>query len=238
MRVNPAIRETQKEFFLLLEGIIQNNGVFFADNGQNSTSQTLVNLSLLNGYPDLYRVPILVPKANKSNGESSSPEPGDRVLVGFVGGDFNRPVIMGFLNMPGNTLQTPAADAPQYHHHWQGTDTRIGKDGSRTVHVAKDEILAIIGDGTVSIGGNLQITVTGNASISIDGSATIDTSTAHFTHDVTVGGKITAAGNIASTGGDVSDKVRSMAADRIIFDAHTHTSTVPGEPTSPPTTPE
>lgn len=166
LRVNPAILETQKEFFSLLEGIIQPGGIFFPGDGQNSANQTLANISLLNGNPDLYRVPILVPKAGKQNGENSDPEPGDRVLVGFIGGSFSRPVVMGFLNKPGNTLQTPAADAPQYHHHWQGTDTKIAKDGTRTVHVAKNDVLEITGDGTVVVGGRLTITA---AEILLDG---------------------------------------------------------------------
>lgn len=226
LRVNPAIDEVQNGFFMLLEGIIQASGVSFPGDGQNSSNQTLASITLLNGHPDIHRVPILASKGNKRNGESSDPEPGDRVLVGFITGNFCRPVVMGFLNMPGNNLQGAATDAPQYHHHWQGTDTKIGKDGTRTVHVAKDEVVEIIGDGTVTLGVALTINVTGDVKIkSTGGMITLDAVMTRCTGDF-------------SAAGTVEDAVRTMSADRALYDAHVHLSAAPGNPTSPPGTPE
>lgn len=50
--------------------------------------------------------------------------------------------------------------------------------------------------------------------------------------NITAGGMITAAGNIQSTGGEVSDQKASMSAGRTIYNGHTHSA--PGGATGPP----
>jgi phage baseplate assembly protein gpV len=161
------------------------------------------------------------------------------VLVEFVDGNMADPIITACFNSPNNPIQATAAEAPQIKRQMNGTSETIAKDGTRIIHVAKDEAVEIIGDGTVTIGGTLTVNVTDAVTIkSTSGTITLDAATVHCTEDFTVAGKITATGNIESTAGDVSDKVRSMADDRIIFDTHPHTCSAPGELSSPPTTPE
>ena len=79
----------------------------------------------------------------------TDPEPGDVVAVTFFNGNINDPVVVGFVPPPNNKLQSTAAEAPQYHHTHQGTDIKIKKDGTRQIYVAKDDILEVVGEGTV-----------------------------------------------------------------------------------------
>lgn len=65
--------------------------------------------------------------------------------------------------------------------------------------------------------GNLTVTsAAGKASFVFPGGMDFTTPTATFSE------KVTAASDISSTGGDVSDKVRSMAADRTVYNGHNH----------------
>lgn len=201
LRSNPAARDVLVCHDLLL-GIIQKHGVFHQDNGQNPSKSTLVNISLQHGWPDIYRVPILSPKINRSNGTSMDPEPGDQVVVAFLNGNFSLPVVIGFLPPPGNGLQQESADSPLHHTHWQGSDYKLEKDGTRRSAVAKDDILnvagdrteaitgtrqvtvgeddtlEVTGDGTIIVHGGLTVHVIGAADITVDGNATVTTPTA------------------------------------------------------------
>jgi phage baseplate assembly protein gpV len=129
---------------------------------------TLVNISLQDGWPDIYRVPLLCTKINRINGESIDPEPGDQVAVAFINGNFYNPVVIGFLPQVRNTLQPETADAPLHHTHWQGSDYRYEKDGTRRAYVAKDDVLEVEGNGTVLIHGTMDVHVVGNATIRSD----------------------------------------------------------------------
>jgi phage baseplate assembly protein gpV len=249
MRTNPAVQEV-RECFYTLRGVIQPNGVLFKDAPLNKTGQTLVNISLLGGYPDIYRVPLACSKANPNNGEEWTPEPGDMVLVQFINGSFHAPVITGFLYQPGNNHHANAAEAPRYHRRRNGTDEKIEKNGTRSVYVAADDILEVVGDGDIYVHGKITIHVVGTADITVDGDTTIttpnaivhaatkvqlDTPLTECTGNLNVnggitclgtygstGGKIQTPGDIESTGGEVKDQVRAMSADRSIYNSHTH----------------
>jgi hypothetical protein len=66
--------------------------------------------------------------------------------------------------------------------------------------------------------GNLEVTsASGKASFSFPGGMSFTTPTAAFSENVTAGTDITAGGN-------VTDSVRSMAADREIYNSHTHSN--------------
>jgi hypothetical protein len=92
MSEHPAQRSLNAYTFPL-RGIIA--GVRFKDDGQNRTGQTLVDISLLDGYPALYNVPLLYHYINKDNGEEWTPEVGAIVLVQFIAGNFRLPVVTG-----------------------------------------------------------------------------------------------------------------------------------------------
>lgn len=209
LQTHPATRVVQSCHDLLL-GMIQKNGVFHTDNGQNPSGSTLVNISLMHGWPDIYRVPILSPKINRSNGMSMDPEPGDQVVVAFLNGSFCHPVVVGFLPPPSNNLQPASADAPLHHTRWQGSDIKLEKDGTRRVYLAANDVLEVVGNGTVTIHGNLTVQIDGTANVTVNGNATLKA--AQVTFDTA---------NANSTG-NISDSLRSMAADRVIYNGHTH----------------
>lgn len=171
LQVHPAVVRAQG-FYGLFLGVIQQSGIFHSDSGQNPAGCTLVNLTLLHGHPDLYRVPVLTPKANRQNGESIDPEPGDQVVVAFLNGNLCQPVVIGFLPPPGNTLQPVSSDAPLHHTHWQGTDIKLEKDGIRRVHVAKDDLLNVVENQTETIHGARSITVDLTDTLEVTGDQT------------------------------------------------------------------
>jgi len=195
LRTHPASADVLTCHDLLL-GIIQKHGVFHSDNGQNQSASTLVNISLQHGWPDIYKVPILSAKINRSNGESIDPEPGDQVVVAFLNGRFTHPVVVGFLPPPGNSLQLQGVDAPLHHTRWQGSDYKLEKDGTRRSSVANDDILNVAGDQTEAIEGTRQVTVgeddtlevTGNGTLIVHGGLTIHVIGAA---DITVDGNAT-----------------------------------------------
>jgi phage baseplate assembly protein gpV len=255
-----AAEESEWRMNSPVRGVIR--GVRFAD--QTAIRRTVVDCYVIDRTGRrtergiLYNVPLLYPKINADNGEEWSPEAGDYVLIGFINGNLRDPVVLGCLGPPDNTIQAKAAEAPRCHRRRNGTDEKIEKDGTRRVFVAKDDILDVVGDGTVTIGGNVSVTVEGNVTVNVVGQATVtvigpttvttptatvnaatlvelNTPLTHMTGNLAVdggitcagsygssGGKIQTPGDIESTGGDVKDRVRSMAADRDISNDHDH----------------
>lgn len=72
----------------------------------------------------------------------------------------------------------------------------------------------------------------------------VDAPAAEFTGDVTIAGVLDVTGNITTdanvtAAGNVGDQngAKTMAGMRTVFNAHTHTSAAPGNPTSPPLAP-
>ncbi len=230
---NPALQPV-RECFYTLRGVIQEHGILYKDAPLNKTGQTLVNISLLGGYPDIFRVPLACSKCNPDNGEEWTPEPGDMVLVQFINGNFNEPIVTGFLYPPTNSLQAVSTEAPRYHRKRNGTWERIEKNGVRRVYVAADDILEVVGTCTIIVHGDTTLT-SPNVTVHATGKVQLDTPLTELTGDLTVaggitstgtygasGGKIQTPGDIQSTAGEVKDKVRAMSADRGIFNSHTH----------------
>jgi hypothetical protein len=146
-------------------GKILPHGVSYKD--ENGAKQTLVDLYMYELLPPLYGVPIATPKINMTDGEYQDPEPGDLVVVAFFGNIAN-PIVIGFLPPGDNGIQSLSSEAPLHHTHWQGSDYRYEKDGTRRVYVAHDDILEVEGNGTVLINGTLDVHVVGNATIRSD----------------------------------------------------------------------
>ena len=166
MKESPA-QQDLRDYTFPLRGIIVS--VAFKDTPGNSTNQTLVNVSLLDGYPLITNVPLAYPYISKENGDEETPEIGAMALVQFVGGSFRRPVVTGFLSPPTSETLALTADAPRSKRTRNGTSETIGKDGSRTLFIAKDDNVTITGDGTITVAGDLTINVTqGDLQINVE----------------------------------------------------------------------
>jgi hypothetical protein len=178
LREPPAMREV-RTIDRILKGVIQPEGVFYRDDPQNKTGQTLVNITLFGGYPNISNVPLMTQKVNKENGVEWTPDPGDVVLVQFINGNFWEPVVIGFLPLPGNEIQATRAQAPpgkrRYHLRCNKTDVVIDKDGNRSVHVAASELLEVVTDLTVTVlNGLTRLISKGKTLIKSEGTVEID----------------------------------------------------------------
>ena len=179
LRVQPSVRE-MRTIDRTLKGVIQPEGVFYRDDPQNKTGQTLVNITLFGGYPNISNVPLMTQKVNKENGVEWTPDPGDVVLVQFINGNFWEPVVVGYLPLPQNEIQATREQAPpgkrRYHLRCNKTDVVIDKDGNRTAtvtgnetkHTTVDETLTVDGKRTTIIEGNDETTInTGDLTITV-----------------------------------------------------------------------
>ena len=162
----PGVEGAIKRMFYPVRGKIVNNGVSNKDSAHNKGDHTWITVELYDEtHTQLQHVPILSSKINKDNGEEWTPESGDNVLVSFIDGNFYDPIVVGYLPPAGNSIQATAAESPRYYKKRNGTWEEWDKDGNRTIHVAADDKLTVVGDGTVDIGGALNITVVGDATI-------------------------------------------------------------------------
>lgn len=160
LRSHPSMKG-MREFPYPLKGIV--DAVYYMDDPENITNQTLVDIVLMGGYSNLCNVPISSPKTNASEGTEWTPEPGDIVIVQFIGGRWTDPIVTGYCNLPDNEIQAKKADAPidtrRYHMRCNETDIVIDKDGNRITTVAGDETHTVDGKRTTIIEGNDEITV-------------------------------------------------------------------------------
>lgn len=235
-----------------VRGIVRS--VHYHDSENNPTGQTVVDIDLLGGYPTITKVPLCTGKINKATGEEWTPDPGDGVIVQFIYGHWNDPIVTGYFRLPENEIQADLSDAPfgmrRYHMRCNETDVVIDKDGNRITYIAGNQNEEVEGDDTLIVHGNVNIHVYGTATVTVDGNTTVTTpnATVHASGQVTLdtpltactgnlqvaggitstgtygssGGKITTPGDIQTTGGNVIDQVRSIAADRTIYNSHNH----------------
>lgn len=143
---------------------------------QTAAKQTLVDINMFDLQPALYNVPIAASKSNSKNGEDTTPEIGDMVLVAYIGGNPKDPVVIMFLPTYNNPHQATAAEAPHSKKTRSGSSETIKKDGTREVTIAKDDILVVKGSGTIRYeGAALALDVTtGTATITVHGNAKIE----------------------------------------------------------------
>lgn len=95
------------------------------------------------GLPRVFRVPLKREKLNMTEGEDIPPEKGDWVVVIFLHGNIDLPLIDGFIAPPQNegvnTVETEkVATEPQLHRHWKDTDWRSDKDHNWIESFPKD----------------------------------------------------------------------------------------------------
>ncbi len=104
-------------------------------------------------------------------------------------------------------------------------------DGIEIRNRDRDAFIKIADDGTITITSAVKVTID-CPDTEITGDVQINGGLTHTGTYGSSGGAITTPGTIQSTGSDVIDQVRSMAADRTIYNGHTHPET--GSVTQPP----
>lgn len=176
MRQAPAAARAL-EFPFPLRGVIDK--VFFMDDGANVTLQTVVDVNLHGGYNKLLKVPLCTTKVNKDHGYEWTPEPGDGVIVQFINGHWDDPIVTGYFPLQKNNIQAKTVDAPEgkrrYHARCNKTDVVIDKDGNRITLINGDESMTVAqsetndGNWTVKIEGFAKINVTGDAEVTAKG---------------------------------------------------------------------
>lgn len=175
MRETPWLRE-HMQVTVPLRGIIKR--VYFKNDKTNLTHQTVADITMLGGYSDLRQVPFMSMKSRAHHGEEWTPEPGDNVVVQFIGGRWSDPIVTGHLPNPDNDIQATTEEAPdkkrRYYRKCNKTDLTIDKDGNRVENVEKDEIVTVKGHETLTVKtGDYSITVeAGKCTVYVKGKTT------------------------------------------------------------------
>jgi hypothetical protein len=167
--MNQGAKKVNLEMFYPLRGLI--TGVRFKD--QTKAKITLVDIYLYHGYHQLYNVPVATRAFNKDNGEEDTPEKGNIVLVGFVDGREDDPIVIGFFPSPENEIQANKVESPRYYKKRNGIHETWDKEGNKAVHVAKDDSLNIVGDKNEDVTGDNIETVGGNKTETVIGTRTV-----------------------------------------------------------------
>lgn len=149
MQTHPAVQE-QHSYNFPVRGVI--TAVKHKDHPDNEAKQTVADVRLLDGFPQVHNAQFLYRYMNEIDGEEWTPAVGDTVIVQFLAGNFRRPIITGYLSPPvPDDVAVAAADAPQTHRRRNGTDEKIEKDGTRRIHVAASDFLEVVTDLTVTV---------------------------------------------------------------------------------------
>jgi phage baseplate assembly protein V len=134
------------------------------------------DVKLREGGLELKRVPLATPHV----GMASAPRVGELVLLSYVGGDPNRPIVVGRLYSDEARPPKHKADEWRVEATPGGTSLAIDQEGSAILTAGKT-LLTLKKDGTVELQGNedLKLQVQGNVSLqctdcTIDASGKID----------------------------------------------------------------
>ena len=149
-------------------------------------------------------MPLATPWSGKGWGMFAAPSIGDQIKVHFQEGNHEAPIaslrLFSDVDRPVN-----APSGVFYLIHKSGSFLKFNNDGSVSINSSTNL--------TATVGGSLNATVTGNA--------TLNAASWAFTGNMTVAGNLSATGNI-------TDGVRSLAADRAIYNLHTHSGIATG----------
>lgn len=151
-----------------------------------------------------------------NSGCFSIPAVGSHVFVFFTAGDINSPVLFAFNHSASVWTNVMGIDYPnEFENSGSGVFVKkyVIKTDKHLIELIDSEgplgvVVNIIGDVNVSVTGNTNITC---PLVALDG-------------------ELTVTGNITSTAGEVSDKVRAMSADRAIYNPHVHGISPPPSP--------
>ena len=80
------------------------------ESGPDSEGRVQISYPWLKGMREYPQAPVATPLAGRKRGMFVMPEKGDEVVVGFDKGDFNHPIILGFL---WNGAQKPPESDPK-----------------------------------------------------------------------------------------------------------------------------
>lgn len=206
-------------------------------------------------------------KASKDISKTKlSDNDGDIVYVQFVQGHDAYPVIIGMARGINQKVGANKSDGPRFIESYNGFETLIDNKGQRTTTMKggqlkdggfkpststiikeewnKDEkIITTFKSGlTVTADGKndrVEIKTSGGVETSIDGKGNKISIKAGSTEILIDGGsgKISLKGDMIDLGTSVSDFVTKFTELASAFATHTHTTTSPGAPTSPPMAP-
>jgi phage baseplate assembly protein gpV len=151
--------------------------VYAREDGGNDGNHE-VNVKLCASAVELQRVPLLVSRP----GWSSLPKEGDLVLVAFVGGDLNAPVVVGSLYS--DDAHPPVAKAHELVYVCPDEDDAAARRmhfelANGNTFTIKDETLEVVMGGTtitVKKDGDVEIKSPGNVTISADGDLSLTSS--------------------------------------------------------------
>ena len=98
---------------------------------------------------------------------------GDIVVIGFVGNDYNRPIILGALAHPNSLVKPSVDDNPQYKlkRHVRGNVIGVRDTGEIDIDLSAQTSGAVEGDGSLTASANPTMVITApDAVVTIDGS--------------------------------------------------------------------
>lgn len=184
------------------------------------TDLALPNCYLISSYDGKGNVKVTIEPGTESNwmplggigvgsgwGVAVGPQIGDQVMVVFEHGDVNSGVVTARIH----SVQAPAMAVPS-------GETWIVHQSTTSIKLVTN------GDLDITTAGNLNATVAGNMSANVTGNASIASAAmAAITAPVI---------QLGATGQSLLKLVTSAMVS--FFNAHTHTSTTPGTPTSTP----
>ena len=140
-----------------------------------------------------------------------APEPGEQVVVLSPGGQVELGVVLPALYR--DTFPAPGA-SPDVCRVTYADGADISYDRASHTLTA-----------TLPDGGTMNVTSPGGITVAAEGGVRV-------TGDMSLNGSLSVTGDVKADG-DVADSHASMAADRTIYNSHTHTGNA-GAPTSPP----
>jgi hypothetical protein len=169
---------------------------------------------------DNHDVPPEARELNNVNKEQLGPEPGSAYRAKY-------PYNKVMRTESGHVIEVD--DTPNFErihiYHKSGTYVEINEDGRMVTKTAGDSINVVVKNNEVYIGGSANIQVKGSVNINVDGTVTGKASSWNLTGDVNITGNVAVNGNISSTK-QISDSMRTMSADRAIYNSHTHPESI------------